>query len=80
MIPIYLVRLPVEGVLVRSYKGYILPILVGIGIALAVVLFKEDLNPQEVAQPIVCMQDAPIIYDWQGELITNHWHDGVDSE
>ena len=68
----------------KLFKGYILPVVTGMGIALAVVLVKDASTPQEVAQeygtPVVCMQDAPIVYDWQGELITDHWYDGVDNE
>ena len=68
----------------KLFKDYILPVVIGMGIALAVVLVKDASTPQEVAQeygtPVVCMQDAPIVYDWQGELITDHWYDGVDNE
>jgi len=65
---------------VRLFKNYILPILFGVALALVIVIVKDASTPQEVAQPVVCMQDAPIVYDWQGELITDHWYDGVDNE
>lgn len=69
-----------QGEHVRLFKNYILPILFGVALALVIVIVKDASTPQEVAQPIVCMQDAPIVYDWQGELITDHWYDGVDNE
>jgi len=70
----------VQGEHVRLFKNYILPILFGVALALVIVIVKDASTPQEVAQPVVCMQDAPIVYDWQGELITDHWYDGVDNE
>ena len=69
-----------QGEHVRLFKNYILPILFGVALALVIVIVKDASTPQEVAQPVVCMQDAPIVYDWQGELITDHWYDGVDNE
>ena len=68
----------------RLFKSYILPVLIGVSLALGIVVVKDASTPQEVAQeygtPVVCMQDAPIVYDWQGELITDYWYDGVDNE
>ena len=65
----------------KSYKGYfILGLVLGVAIGVALIMYNEAPTPQEVGVPIVCMQDAPIIYDWQGELITNHWYDGVDND
>lgn len=73
-----------QGEHVRLFKSYILPVLIGVSLALGIVVVKDASTPQEVAQeygtPVVCMQDAPIVYDWQGELITDHWYDGVDNE
>jgi hypothetical protein len=66
---------------VKSYKGYfILGLVLGVAIGVALIMYNEAPTPQEVGVPIVCMQDAPIIYDWQGELITNYWNDGVRNE
>ena len=73
-----------QGEHVRLFKSYILPVLFGVTLALVIVVVKDASTPQEVAQgygtPVACMQDAPIVYDWQGELITDHWYDGVDNE
>jgi hypothetical protein len=64
---------------VKLFKGYILPVVTGMGIALAVVLVKDASTPQEVAQeygtPVVCMQDAPIIYDWNNNLIVGKMYE-----
>ena len=66
---------------VKFYKvALILWLVLGVAIGVALIMYNEAPTPQEVGVPIVCMQDAPIIYDWQGELITNHWYDGVDNE
>jgi len=47
------------------------------GLALSIYVAVEYFKPTVVVEPIVCMQDAPIVYDWQGELITGYWYDGV---
>tara|TARA_R110000796_G_scaffold14678_1_gene47851 strand:- start:183 stop:389 length:207 start_codon:yes stop_codon:yes gene_type:complete len=68
---------------VKLFKDYILPVVIGMGIALAVVLVKDASTPQEVAQevaqeygtPVVCMQDAPIIYDWNNNLIVGKMYE-----
>ena len=74
------VRQPVQAVHVKSYKGYFISGLVGVATGVALCMYNQTPTPQELGVPIVCMQDAPIIYDWQGELITNYWNDGVRNE
>ena len=71
-----------QEVTMRLFKDYIVPVAVGIGLASAIALTIHHFKPKEVvplplADSIVCMQDAPILYDWNQELITNIWHDGV---
>ena len=69
-------------VLVSLFKDYLIPIAIGVGLASAISLGiqhfkKREVVPLPLQEPIVCMQDAPIYYDWNQELITNVWHDGV---
>ena len=66
----------------RLFKDYLIPIAVGIGLAATITIAIQYFKPKEVvplplADSIVCMQDAPITYDWNQELITDMWHDGV---
>ena len=68
-----------QGEHVRLFKNYILPILFGVALALVIVIVKDASTPQEVAQeygtPVVCMQDAPIIYDWNNNLIVGKMYE-----
>ena len=63
-------------------KDYIVPAAIGIGLASTITLVVLYFKPKEVVplpleDLVVCIQDAPITYDWNQELITNLWHDGV---
>tara|TARA_B100000795_G_C22347137_1_gene267282 strand:- start:50 stop:253 length:204 start_codon:yes stop_codon:yes gene_type:complete len=62
---------------VKLFKDIVLPSVLGMGLALSIYVAVEYFKPTVVVEPIVCMQDAPIVYDWQGELITGYWYDGV---
>ena len=68
-----------QGEHVRLFKSYILPVLIGVSLALGIVVVKDASTPQEVAQeygtPVVCMQDAPIIYDWNNNLIVGKMYE-----
>ena len=75
-------KLLVEEVLVSLFKDILIPLAIGAGLASAIsvgihLLKKREVVPLPLQEPIVCMQDAPIYYDWNQELITNLWHDGV---
>ena len=61
----------------KLFKDIVLPSVLGMGLALSIYVAVEYFKPTVVVEPIVCMQDAPITYDWNQELITNLWHDGV---
>jgi len=56
---------------VKLFKDIVLPSVIGMGLALSIYVAVEYFKPTVVVEPIVCMQDAPIVYDWQGELITD---------
>ena len=55
----------------KLFKDIVLPSVIGMGLALSIYVAVEYFKPTVVVEPIVCMQDAPIVYDWQGELITD---------
>jgi hypothetical protein len=64
---------------VKSFKEVILPMLIGtaIGVILLFIATKigEKAAEYKAAEPIVCMQDAPIAYDWNNNLIVEKMHD-----
>ena len=69
-------KLLVGEVLVSLFKDYLVPIALGVGLASAIALGIQHFKPKEVVvlplkEPlsIVCMQDAPVRYDWNNNLI-----------
>tara|TARA_R110002096_G_scaffold398293_1_gene594379 strand:- start:387 stop:629 length:243 start_codon:yes stop_codon:yes gene_type:complete len=61
--------------LFKEVAGTILAVYVVVS---AAILYLKYSTPQDGSEEIVCMQDAPITYDWKGELIGNFYHDGVN--
>ena len=57
----------------KSFKEAVLPTLIGvaIGVILLFVAAKigEKVAESTASQPIVCIQDAPVTYDWNNNLI-----------
>ena len=53
------------------FKDYIVPIALGVCLATAISLGIDHFKPKEVVPmpQIVCIQDAPVTYDWNNNLI-----------
>jgi len=64
---------------VKSFKEAVLPTLIGvaIGVILLFVAAKigEEVAESTASQPIVCIQDAPVTYDWNNNLIVEKMYE-----
>ena len=62
-------QLTEKEVTMSLLKDYLIPFVIIVGIALAATLAIGYFKPKSVTEPIVCIQDAPVTYDWNNNLI-----------
>ena len=64
---------------VKSFKEAILPMLIGTAIGVVLLFIATKIGEEDVestaSQPIVCIQDAPVTYDWNNNLIVEKMHE-----
>ena len=58
--------------LFKEVAGTILAVYVVVS---AAILYLKYSTPQDGSEEIVCMQDAPIVYDWNNNLIVGKMHE-----